>query len=283
MLEYKVHSKKNEFMRKIYLPVILALGLISCGGDKNDKSTTENISTTISEEVKSPESIKESYSIEKLNKMLLDKHWGANSYFSKIEETKSIYANQHIDTKHQLLGIYFHDNINQLNGYGTHEGGYDSKLKFVDGELKSTESFLDAHFTLETENDQLILNYNDNTHDAFRKITNVHAELAKILLNGAYQDEKTGTEINFKASDGTVKGIDGKNNYEFVYDFAEGFEFDAVLISEDDGQSRFQKGNIYHYEAKNDKINLYRVNGEFPDDMPYTWDKENPTYRLVAK
>ncbi len=264
----------------------MTLGIVSCGSEESSTSyQTDNAAKTEKEisDVNIVVDKMNDLSTEEFYQSLIGKHWGAETFFSKIEETKSIYEHRNIETKHQLLGLYFTEDISQLRGYGTHEGGHDSKLAFLDGVLTSTESFLDAHFTVEVESNQLVLKYNDNTHNVFRPITSIHTELAKILLNGTYKDDKTNKEIIFDAKESTLKGIRGKNHYEFVYDFVEGLEFDVVLISEDDGHSRFQKGNIYHYQARNDTINLYRLEGKFPDDLPYRWDKENPTYVLMKK
>ena len=98
-----------------------------------------------------------------------------------------------------------------------------------------------------------------NRGEVYRKITDDQTELRRILFEGTFKNiNKSGEVIQFK-KDGQVIGIDNLKYFTLVYDFVEGINFDACIltIKPDDF---WINGEAFHYKINQDTLRLYRIN-----------------------
>lgn len=198
----------------------------------------------------------------------LDGAWLSENYISKIEKSKSIYANMNTDDS--MLGFWLYkDTLTgkhpRLLGFSIHEGGLDAPLKYnidknrFENDLDLVNEF-SAHktpfFIKPVNPNKIEIQHSKPAKiETYRKVADIDSELRKVLFNGVYIDKLTNKTITFK-EDGETTGIANKHFYSLLFDFEE-FHFDVVFIADTSKRDNLQE---YHYKIEGNNLRLYNLN-----------------------
>lgn len=242
-------------MKKIVVGLLTSF-IISCSSPKTDtvsSSTTESVATS--------NNIPANYSDS------ISGTWVSDQYLEKVKKTKSVYANKIYTTK----VLFF--NLNQkellegsakLYGFSQHEGGIDTVIKFdkdkkefvKNGEQKGDNVTFKEDFELKLNAQNKLEMYFpiEKKTDVYQKLkTDLQTELRNILFAGNYSEKGSNSKVSFSA-DGKVNFKD-YTDYEVVYDFATGPNFDGIIL---------HKGNIrdfYQYKISGENLELQLMQG----------------------
>lgn len=253
-------------MKKKWLPIFSLLFVIACNDSKqkSEKIPIEKVEINESVEILSKETQSD---------ILSQNHWISDQWLKNIERDKSIFTNSELPTKTQMMGFNF---VDKIQGYGTHEGGYDSELIFDETKqvykndfTSMQKNFFEIPFTINIqEKSKIEFVFEDGQKNVYRSVKDFQSAFRSILLDGKYLDKDTKKEVEFVAEKGIIKGLEGKKTYEFLHDLFE-FEFDVMKLDND----------FYHYKIQENNITLYKIVEE--EEMVFTWKEKSFEFKKV--
>lgn len=235
------------------LAFLLALTVAGCTSEPKKATHTEA-------------SVKQNKIERPLNsKNQLEGLWISDTYLSKIEKSKSIYASQEYNTA--MLGFQIKND--SLQGFNDYEGGFDAQLKYNAAKSKyeydtknlDTEFLaLPEGFTVSLlQGNKLQLEFTSGKKDVYRQINStIDVEINGILFEGSYTDKLTNTGIEF-SKNGSVTGMQGKTEYRILYIYDEGYHYDTVFIS-DKSRDIMAK---YQFKVTAEGIRLYNIDDHY--------------------
>jgi len=192
--------------------------------------------------------------------------WLSDEYLNRIEKLRSVYNAG--EEQSMTFGFTIEpDSLDAkklfFNTFSKNEGGpvgvlaYDeAKKKFVHLSSGEEHESIKQSFDIQPiDENQLVLNLDSGTKEAYRRITDIDGSINKILFEGAYIEQDTGNEVVFKAN-GTISGLPDKGFYTILYAFDNGYVFDTVLLALTEKREDSER---YHFTIKNDILKLYTI------------------------